>query len=130
MTGTFKLDLIHRPRRMRRTAALRSLAEETVLTPHDLIAPLFVVDGKAEPEEIGSMPGVFRLNIADLVKECRLLRRLGVPMVALFPKLDSRFKDDEGTAALDEDALILRAVRAVKKAVPDIAVMTDIALDP
>lgn len=130
MSEKFKLELTHRPRRLRRTAALRGLVEETVLRPSDLIAPLFVVDGKGAPEEIASMPGVFRLNIADLIKECRALHKLGVPMVALFPKLDSRYKDDEGTAALDVDALILRAVRAVKKAVPEIAVMTDIALDP
>ncbi len=130
MSAPFKLDLTHRPRRLRRTANVRSLVEETVLTPADFIAPLFVVDGKGAPEPIASMPGVFRRNIADLVKECRVLAKLGVPAVALFPKLDKKFKDEMGTAALAEDALILRAVRAVKKAVPDLVVMTDIALDP
>ena len=64
------------------------------------------------------MPGVFRLSIADLVKECRALAKLGIRAVALFPKLEARLKDEEGTAALREDALILRAVRAVKKAAP------------
>jgi porphobilinogen synthase len=88
------------------------------------------VEGKREPEEIASMPGVFRLNLADLVKECRALYKLGVPAVALFPKLDPTLKDDEGTAALDEDGLVLRAVRAVKKAVPALIVLTDVALDP
>ncbi|MBI5380328.1 MAG: porphobilinogen synthase [Opitutae bacterium] len=130
MPTPFQLDLTHRPRRLRRTASLRALVEETVLRPQDFIAPLFVVEGKGAPEAIGSMPGVFRLNIADLVKECRALWKLGVPAVALFPKLDARFKDEEGTAALHEDALILRAVRAVKKAVPELVVLTDIALDP
>lgn len=130
MSTPFKLDLVHRPRRLRRTPALRALVEETVLRPQDFIAPLFVVDGKGAPEEIGSMPGVFRLNIQDLVKECRALWKLGVPAVALFPKLDKSLKDDEGSAATDEDALILRAVRAVKKALPEMVVMTDIALDP
>ncbi len=76
------------------------------------------------------MPGVFRLNIADLVKECRALWKLGVPAVALFPKLDPKLKDDTGTQALDEDTLVLRAVRAVKKAVPELTVITDVALDP
>jgi porphobilinogen synthase len=126
----FKLDLTQRPRRLRRTASLRALVEETVLRPADFIAPLFVVDGKGRPEPIASMPGVLRYNIADLVKECRSLAKLGIPAVALFPKLDPKLKDDEGTAALDEDALILRAVRAVKKAVPELTVITDIALDP
>lgn len=130
MSSSFKLDLVHRPRRLRRTPAIRALVEETVLRPQDFIAPLFVIDGKGEPVEIASMPGVFRLNISDLVKECRALWKLGVPGVALFPKLDSNLKDDEGTAALNEDALILRAVRAVKKALPEMAIMTDIALDP
>lgn len=106
------------------------MVEETVLRPADFIAPLFVVEGRAVPEEISSMPGVFRLNIADLVKECRALHKVGVPSVALFPKLDPKLKDDEGTEALNEDALVLRAVRAVKKAVPELTVVTDVALDP
>ncbi|HTJ79353.1 MAG TPA: porphobilinogen synthase [Rariglobus sp.] len=130
MSASFKLDLTHRPRRLRRNATVRSLVEETVLTPADFIAPLFVVDGKGAPEPIASMPGVSRFNVVDLVKECRALAKLGVPAVALFPKLDKKFKDDAGTVALAGDALILRAVRAVKKAVPDMVVMTDIALDP
>ena len=77
------LELLQRPRRMRRTASLRAMAEETVLRPADFIAPLFVVEGRAAPDEIKSMPGVFRLNVADLVKECRALQRLGVPAVEI-----------------------------------------------
>ncbi len=130
MSENFKLDLTQRPRRLRRTASLRALVEGTVLRPQNFIAPLFVVDGKGRPEPIASMPGVLRHSIADLVKECRALAKLGVPAVALFPKLDARLKDTEGSAALREDALVLRAVRAVKKAVPGLTVMTDIALDP
>jgi porphobilinogen synthase len=130
MPENFKLDLTQRPRRLRRTASLRALVEGTVLRPQNFIAPLFVVEGKGRPEPIASMPGVFRRSIADLVKECRALARLGVPAVALFPKLEARLKDTEGSAALREDALVLRAVQAVKKAVPGLTVMTDIALDP
>jgi porphobilinogen synthase len=130
MPDPFKLDLTQRPRRLRRTASLRAMVEETVLRPADFIAPLFVIEGNGKPEPIASMPGVFRFNLADLVKECRALAKLGVPAVALFPKLDAKLKDEEGTAALHEDALILRAVRAIKKAVPELTVMTDIALDP
>ncbi len=130
MPDNFKLDLTYRPRRLRRTASLRALTEETVLRPANFIAPLFVIEGKGAPQPIASMPGVSRLNIADLIKECRALAKLGIPGVALFPKLDARLKDEDGTAALHEDGLILRAVRAVKKAVPEITVMTDIALDP
>jgi porphobilinogen synthase len=130
MSDAFSLDLPQRPRRLRRTASLRAMVEETVLRPADFIAPLFVVEGKAPPDEIKSMPGVFRLNINDLVKECRALHKVGVPAVALFPKLDPKLKDDEGTQALNEDTLVLRAVRAVKKAVPELTVITDVALDP
>jgi len=130
MPAHFKLDLLQRPRRLRRTASLRGMVEETVLRPADFIAPLFVVEGKAPPDEIKSMPGVFRLNVADLVKECLVLQKLGVPAVALFPKLDAKLKDDEGIQALNEDTLVLRAVRAVKKALPELTVITDVALDP
>ena len=124
------LDLIERPRRLRRTASLRAMVRETVLTPADFIAPLFVIDGKAAPQLIKSMPGVFRYNVKDLVKECRALHKLGVPAVALFPKLAARFKTADGRHALDEDGLILRAVHAIKSAVPELTVITDVALDP
>lgn len=130
MPNSFKLNLVHRPRRLRRTAALRALVEETVLRPSDLVAPLFVVDGRGRPEPVASMPGVFRLSIRDLVKECRALRKLGILAVAIFPKIAPRLKDEDGSAALREDALVLRAVRAVKIALPEMVVITDIALDP
>lgn len=130
MPEKFRLNLPVRPRRLRRNASVRALVEETVLRPADFIAPLFVVDGKGAPEPVGSMPGVSRFNIADLVKECRALAKLGVPAVALFPKLDASYKDEQATAALRDDALIVRAVQAVKKALPELVVMTDIALDP
>jgi len=130
MAKTSKLNLPQRPRRLRRYPSRRALVAETVLRVEDLIAPLFVVEGKGKPEEIASMPGVFRLNLADLVKECRELNKLGVPAVALFPKLDADLKDAEGTEALNEETLILRTVRAVKKAVPELTVITDVALDP
>lgn len=106
------------------------MVKETVLTPADFIAPLFVIDGKGAPQAIKSMPGVFRYNVKDLVKECRALHKLGVPAVALFPKLAARFKTEDGRHALDEDGLILRAVKAIKSAVPELTVITDVALDP
>jgi porphobilinogen synthase len=130
MPNSFKLNLLRRPRRLRRSPGVRALVAETVLRAEDLIAPIFVIDGRGRPEPVASMPGVSRLNLADLVKEARALHRLGVRAIALFPRLADRIKDDEGSAALHPDALILRAVRAVKKAVPAMTVMTDIALDP
>ena len=130
MAKNFKLTLTHRPRRLRRQPSRRALVAETVLRVEDLIAPMFVVDGRGRPEPIASMPGVSRFNITDLVKECRELHALGVPAVALFPKLKAKLKDAEGTEALNKDTLVLRAVRAVKKAVPELTVITDVALDP
>ena len=130
MAKTPKLEIVHRPRPLRRQPSRRALVAETVLRVEDLIAPLFVVEGNGRPEPIASMPGVFRLSVTDLVKECRELAKLGVPAVALFPKLEAKLKDEEGTEALNADTLILRAVRAVKKAVPELTVITDVALDP
>ena len=130
MSAATKFTLPLRPRRLRRTAGIRALVAETVVRADDLVAPLFVVDGKGEPEEIGSMPGVYRLNVADFVKECRALHKLGVRAVAPFPKLDKSCKTPHGAEALNPDTLILRAIRAVKKAVPELLVVADIALDP
>ena len=130
MPKNFKLDLTHRLRRLRRQPSRRALVTETVLRVEDLIAPLFVVEGKGRPEPIASMPGVSRFNLADLVRECRELHQLGIPAVALFPKLDAKLKDADGTEALNPKTLVLRAVCAVKKAVPELAVITDVALDP
>jgi len=130
MAKPSKLDQPIRLRRLRRSASRRALVAETVLRPQDFIAPLFVIDGRGPREEIASMPGVFRLNVDDLVVECRELHALGVPAVAVFPKLDPALKTAEGTEALNPQTLVLRAVRAVKQAVPEITVITDVALDP
>jgi len=130
MAKNSKLELTHRPRRLRRQPSRRALVAETVVRVDDLIAPLFVVDGNGAPEPIASMPGVNRFCIGDLVNECAELFSLGVPAVALFPKLDSKLKDPDGTEALNKETLVLRAVRAVKAAVPELTVITDVALDP
>jgi len=124
------LSLATRPRRLRRTGAIRRLVREVAFGVDDLIQPLFVVDGDGEAEPIDSMPGQFRLSIAGVVKECERIAALGLPAVALFPKLDPSRKSERGEEALDPDTLILRAVRAVKAAVPELAIITDVALDP
>ena len=119
-----------RPRRLRRNAAIRDLVQETRVVAADLIAPLFVKDGDGPPEPVGPMPGVQRLSVADLVAECRVLHALGVRGVALFPVTPASAKDPAGTEALSPGCLVLRAVRAVKSAVPGLVLFTDIALDP
>ncbi len=130
MTNEFKLDLTRRPRRMRRTASLRALASETEVLPQHLIQPVFVIEGEGAPEAIDSLPGISRLSIKDTVAECRELHGLGVSGVALFPKLDESLKSDDAREALNPNTLVLRAIRAVKAAVPELTVITDLALDP
>ncbi len=124
------LFLPRRPRRLRQSPAIRALVRETEIRPADLIQPLFVIDGDGEPEAIESLPGQSRWPLAKLVEECRRLAGLGIPAVALFPKLEPSLKTPRGEQALNPDTLVLRAVRAVKLAVPELAVITDVALDP
>ncbi len=128
-TEDFKLDLSRRPRRMRRTASLRAMAQETYVRVEDLIAPLIVKEA-GEKEPVGSMPGLFRLNVEELVAECRELADLGILAVAIFPNLDASLKDHLGSEAGNPETLVLRAVRAIKAAVPELSVVTDVALDP
>jgi porphobilinogen synthase len=130
MKPKFKPELVRRLRRLRRNAALRQLVAETVVRREDLIAPLFVRDGSGQPEAVESMPGVVRHSVDTLVEACIGLTGLGILAVALFPCLSAQLKDNEGSRSLDEDGLILRAVRAVRKSCPDLLVITDIALDP
>jgi porphobilinogen synthase len=122
------VELTHRPRRLRRTEAIRTLVRQTILHPGDFIHPLFVIDGQNVREPIESMPGQFRLSIDALVDECKSLADLGIPAVNLFGY--SEEKDAQGTASWRPDGLIQRAVNEVKQRVPDICVQTDVALDP
>ena len=123
-------NLLQRPRRNRRTEAIRRLVRETDLTPAHLILPLFVSEGKNRRTAIASMPGVFRLSRDLLVKEARAAWKLGIPAVALFPALPDRLKDTTASEALNPDGLLQQTVRALKDAAPELAVITDVAMDP
>ncbi|WP_425230041.1 porphobilinogen synthase [Sphingomonas sp.] len=118
-----------RLRRTRASAWSRRLHAETVLTPADLIWPLFITAGEAE-EQIGSLPGVSRWPVAGIVERAREARDLGIPCVALFPNTPPERKSERGEEALNPDNLMCRAIRALKDAVPDVGVLTDVALDP
>ena len=102
----FKLKLIQRPRRLRRTAALRAMAAETALAPGDLVQPIFVIEGKGQREPIGSMPTQDRLSCDLLAEEAKTLQDLGVSGIALFPKVDNARKDERGTEAHNDAGLI------------------------
>ncbi|MCA6063885.1 porphobilinogen synthase [Thalassolituus marinus] len=119
-----------RMRRMRRDDFSRRLMRETVLTTDDLIYPVFVLEGHEEREAVASMPGVERLSIDLLVKEAKHLYSLGIPAMALFPVTPASAKSELAEEAFNPNGLAQRAVRAIKDAVPEMGIMTDVALDP
>ena len=119
-----------RLRRTRSSAALRDMVRENTLSVNDLIWPVFVVEGENHEEEIASMPGVTRKSIDLLVKAAREAADLGIPAICIFPNTDPALKTEACEEAWNPDNLSNRAIRAIKAAVPEIAVMTDIALDP
>jgi len=119
-----------RLRRNRRDAWSRALVREAIVTPTDLIWPVFVREGAGQRTPIRSMPGVARLTIDQLVKDARRAAKLGIPAIALFPQTPPKSKTDDGAEAWNPENLVCRAVRAVKRAVPEIGVMCDVALDP
>ena len=117
---------IVRMRRLRRTETLRRMVRETTLTVNDFIYPMFVVPGEKQRQEVPSMPGVFRLSVDELVKEAEEVAKLGIPAVLLFGIPEH--KDEVGSEAYAEDGIIQRAVRALKRAVPELIVITDVCL--
>jgi porphobilinogen synthase len=132
-TGGRSVDEItqgRRLRRMRKAAWSRRLVQETRLTVDDLIWPIFIIDGQNRREEIPAMPGVFRLTVDLAVKEAERAAKLGIPALATFPNVDLALRDQTGSAILNPDNLINRATGAIKAAVPEIGIITDVALDP
>lgn len=125
-----KLEIPLRLRRLRRTASVRALVQQTRVGVDDLIYPLFVREGGGAAEPVASMPGVGRHSLDGLVAEARAAHELGIRAIAIFPVTPATKKDPRGREALNPKCLVLRAVRAVKKALPDLIVITDIALDP
>ena len=123
------LDLLHRPRRTRRTDALRRLVRDTVLRPEDLIWPLFI-HSESGDMPVESMPGVSRLGRDSLLKSCGQALELGIPAVALFPSISSDLKDESGTHAYDEANLLYTSITEVKRRFPELLVVADVALDP
>lgn len=119
-----------RMRRMRHDDFSRRLMRENVLTVNDLILPVFVKEGKGDRQPIPTMPGVVRYTLDELLKVCGQCVDLGIPMVALFPAVDSALKTADGSEATNPDGLIPRVVHAIKEAYPELGVMCDVALDP
>lgn len=121
---------IQRNRRLRNSAALRALIQEHHLTPSDFIVPLFVIEGSQKKEAIASMPDYYRRSTDLLTKKVKSLWNMGLKSVLLFVKVTDDLKDNKGTEALNPEGLMQRSIRIIKNAVPEMVVMTDVALDP
>ena len=123
------MEITYRPRRLRRSPALRAMVRENQLLPADFIYPLFVHEG-AEVEPIGAMPGANRWSLDRLSAEVQRAWNLGIRCVVLFPKVAEGLKTEDGSESFNANGLIPRAIRQLKRDVPDMAIMTDVALDP
>ncbi|MEP6516378.1 porphobilinogen synthase [Microcoleus vaginatus] len=119
-----------RPRRLRRTPALRRMVRENHLTVDDLIYPMFVMEGEWQKVEIASMPGCYRYSLDLLLKEIAECWELGINAIALFPVISDSKKDDTGTESYNPEGLVQQTVKAIKQNIPEIVVITDVALDP
>ena len=119
-----------RNRRLRVSAAIRSLVQETVLTTNDFVMPIFVMEGTGKKEAISSMPGIFRRSLDLTVIECKELFSLGVKAVNLYMKVSENLKDNTGKESWNANGLMQNTIKAIKNAVPEMIIMPDIALDP
>lgn len=124
------MQLDRRNRTLRKNESIRKLVEETTLRTEDFIVPMFIIEGHGKEEEIPSMPGYYRYSLDLAVEMAREYRKLGLRSVLLFIKCKEQLKDNTGAEALNPDGLMQRSIRAIKSAVPDLVVMTDVALDP
>ena len=125
-----KNNLVKRPRRLRTSSAIRALVAENSLSVNDLMTPLFILEGEGQQKEIPSMPGYYKKSLDLTVEDVKELYAMGLKSVLLFVQVDDSLKDNSGTEAINPEGLMQQAVRAIKDAVPEMLVMTDVALDP
>ena len=121
---------VRRPRRNRKSAAIRAMLEETTITASDLIFPLFLVDGRNQKVDIGSMPGIYRLSTDLMLKEIEACMKVGVNAFDIFPAVEDKFKDQTATKSYDADFFYLKALKEIKRQFPEACIMTDVAMDP
>lgn len=124
------MNIPHRPRRNRKSEAIRGLVRETRLSVSELIFPLFLIDGQNKQTEVSSMPGIFRLSSDLMLREIEACLRLGISTFDIFPNLEEDLKDTTASESLNEKGLYLRTIREIKKEFPEAVVMTDVAMDP
>jgi porphobilinogen synthase len=122
--------MLNRPRRMRESSFSRTLMRENNISVSNLIYPMFVIEGKGVRQDIESMPGIQRLSIDELIKDASECHQLGIPAIAIFPYIDKKLKTDDASEAFNDDGLVQRAIRKLKKEIPELGVISDVALDP
>lgn len=122
--------ITHRPRRNRKSEAIRKLVQENEVTVNDFIFPLFLIDGKNKKSEVASMPGIFRFSSDLLLKEIESCLNLGINTFALFPNIEEKLKDKKATESWNKKGMYLRTLTEVKKKFPEAVIMTDVAMDP
>ena len=125
-----RLEIVHRPRRNRKAEWARRLVCENVLTTNDLIWPLFLIEGKRTRVPVTAMPGIERLSVDEAVREAERAAKLEIPAIAFFPYTEASLKDEGGSEAFNEQNLVCRACRAIKREFPQLGLITDVALDP
>ena len=118
-----------RLRRLRSNSPIRNLIRESTLSPHDLIQPIFLIEGKNKVQKIKSMPDISRVSIDNAIKEIKGLKRLGIQAIALFPCIDNKYKNVHGSESFNPNGLMQNAIREIKDKVQDVAIISDIALD-
>ncbi len=122
--------MLKRPRRNRKSAAIRDLVQETILTTNDLMFPLFLLEGANKAIEVASMPGIYRLTEDNLLKEIETCLNLGIKAFDIFPVVEEKHKDKEATRSYDPDFFYLKTLKKVKETFPEACIMTDVAMDP
>ena len=124
------MTMLNRPRRMRESSFSRTLMRENNISVSNLIYPMFVIEGTGVRQDIESMPGIQRLSIDELIKDASECHQLGIPAIAIFPYIDKKLKTDDASEAFNDDGLVQRAIRELKKEIPGLGVISDVALDP
>lgn len=124
------MTILNRPRRMRESSFSRTLMRENSISVSNLIYPMFVIEGTGIRQDIESMPGIQRLSIDELVKDASECHQLGIPAIAIFPCIEKQLKTDDASEAFNDDGLVQRAIKKLKKEIPSLGVISDVALDP
>ena len=124
------MTILNRPRRMRESSFSRTLMRENNIAVSNLIYPIFVIEGKGVRQDIESMPGIQRLSIDELIKDASECHQLGIPAIAIFPYIDKKLKTDDASEAFNDNGLVQRTIQKLKKEIPGLGVISDVALDP